>query len=82
MTHPVPDWQALRAAITGEAVLSGSPGYDSARKPAMARFYDARPQAIVLCKTPGDVSATISFARQSDLRTVPRSGGHCFAGRS
>src|SRR3712207_8305349 len=48
----------------------------------MARFDDARPQAIVLCETSGDVSETISFARQSDLRAVPRSGGHCFAGRS
>ena len=82
MTHPAPDWQALRAAIAGEVVLPGSSDYDSARKPAMARFYDARPQAIVLCETPGDVSETISFARHSDLRTVSRSGGHCFAGRS
>jgi hypothetical protein len=52
VTHPAPDWQALRAAIAGEVVLPGSPGYDSARKPSMARFYDARPQAIVLCETP------------------------------
>jgi FAD/FMN-containing dehydrogenase len=82
VTNTAPDWQALQAAIAGGVVLPGSLDYDSARKPAMARFYDARPQAIVLCETPGDVSETISFARQSDLRTVSRSGGHCFAGRS
>jgi hypothetical protein len=63
VTRPVPDWQVLRAAIAGEVVLPGSSGYDSARKPAMARFYDARPQTIVSCETPGDVSETISFVR-------------------
>ena len=46
MTHPAPDWQALQAAIAGRVVLTSSPDYDLARKPAMARFYDARPQAI------------------------------------
>jgi FAD/FMN-containing dehydrogenase len=81
MTSP-PAWRALDDTISGDVVLPSSSDYESARKPAIARFHDARPQAIVLCETPGDVSETISFARQSDLRTVPRSGGHCFAGRS
>jgi hypothetical protein len=31
-------WRALQAAIDGEVVLPGSPDYDSARKPAIARF--------------------------------------------
>jgi FAD/FMN-containing dehydrogenase len=68
--------------LQGEVVFPGSPGYDSTRKPAIARFDDVLPQAVVLCGTPEDVSETISFARQSGLRTVTRSGGHCFAGRS
>lgn len=77
-----PDWSVLQGAVSGDVVLPGSPEYDSARKPAIARFDDVRPQAIVLCQTPADVSETISFARRSGLRTATRSGGHCFAGRS
>jgi len=77
-----PDWDALQRAVSGEVVLPGSPGYDSARKPAIVNFHDVRPRAVVLCGTPQDVSETISFARRSGLRTATRSGGHCFAGRS
>ena len=43
----VPGWKGLRGSIAGDVVLPGSPGYESARKPAIARFYDAKPQAIV-----------------------------------
>lgn len=76
------DWSALRGAISGEVVLPGSPDYEPARKPAIARFHHTRPQAIVACGTPEDVSEAISFARRSGLRTATRSGGHCFAARS
>ena len=76
------DWDALQSAISGEVVLPESPRYEAARKPAIARFHDARPQAIVLCETAEDVSRAILFARRSRLETAPRSGGHCFAGRS
>jgi len=77
-----PDWGALQRAISGDVVLPGSPDYDPARKPAIARFHDALPQAVVLCESPAEVSETVSFARRYGLRTVTRSGGHCFAGRS
>src|SRR5690242_5459058 len=76
------DWAALRARIAGEVVVEGSPGYDQARKPAIARFQEARPQAVVFCATAGDVAEALAVARRSGLRAVPRSGGHCFAGRS
>jgi len=80
---PTPaDWAALRARIAGEVVVPGSPGYDQARKPAIARFHDTRPQAVVFCATAGDVAEALAVARRSGLRVVPRSGGHCFAGRS
>jgi FAD/FMN-containing dehydrogenase len=77
-----PDWGALQSAIAGDVVLPGSPGYETVRKPAIARFHDVRPQAVVRCATPADVSETITFARRAGLRPAARSGGHCFAGRS
>ena len=82
MSRPAADWDALQRAIAGEVVLPGSPRYDEARKPAIARFHDVRPQAVVRCGTPGDVAEAVAFARRSGLPAVPRSGGHCFAGRS
>src|SRR5215207_4662324 len=82
MTRSAPDWDALQRAIAGDVILPSSLDYEPVRKPAIARFHDVRPQALVLCETPADVSETLSFARRSGLRTAARSGGHCFAGRS
>jgi hypothetical protein len=49
-TRSAPDWGALQEAIAGDVVLLGSSDYESVRKPAIARFHDVRPQAVVLCK--------------------------------
>jgi FAD/FMN-containing dehydrogenase len=76
------DWAALQSAIAGEVVRPGLPGYEQARKPAIARFYNSRPQAVVFCATAGDVGEAISVARRFGLPAVARSGGHCFAGTS
>src|SRR5919107_1979208 len=82
MTLVAPDGETLEGRISGEVLLPESPGYESARKPAVSRFHNVRPWAVVLCETADDVSETISFASRQGLRAVPRSGGHCFAGRS
>jgi FAD binding domain-containing protein/berberine-like enzyme len=75
-------WRDLTAALEGEVVLPGSPRYDEVRRPQIARFHDARPQAVVLCRTPEDVVEAIAFARRSGIEVAVRSGGHDFAGRS
>jgi FAD/FMN-containing dehydrogenase len=82
MAHSAPDWRALQGAIEGEVVQPGSPDYESARKPPLARFRDARPAAVVRCRAPEDVAETLAIARAHGLPIAPRSGGHCFAGRS
>jgi FAD/FMN-containing dehydrogenase len=79
---PGPDWRGLQGAIDGEVVLPGSPDYDTVRKPSIARFHEVRPEAVVRCRTPADVAATIAVTRRSGLPVAMRSGGHCFAGRS
>jgi FAD/FMN-containing dehydrogenase len=72
----------LRKVLTGTVFEPGTPGYDAVRRPAMPRFRDARPRAVVRCASPEDVARTIAFARRSGMHLVARGGGHCFAGRS
>lgn len=72
----------LAGGIAGEVLVPGAPGYESARRPAMARWHQIRPRALVMCESASDVAATLAFARRSGVHVAPRSGGHCFAGRS
>jgi FAD/FMN-containing dehydrogenase len=73
---------ALRREVAGEVTLPGSPAYDTVRKSAMSRFDDVRPAAVVRCRRPADVSATIRFGRSSGMQLAIRCGGHSVAGRS
>ena len=63
-------------------VLPEDGGYEALRRPAIANFAGSRPAAVALCSGPADVVEALAFARERGLRTVPRSGGHCFGGRS
>jgi len=76
------DLAQLRELLAGEVIEPGAPGYEAARKPAMARFWPVRPQAVVCCASADDVSRALGFARRLSVHAVPRGGGHCFAGRS
>jgi FAD/FMN-containing dehydrogenase len=51
-------------------------------RPALARFRDAQPEAVVTCRSPQDVAAGFEYAEAHGLPVAVRSGGHCFAGRS
>jgi FAD/FMN-containing dehydrogenase len=82
MTKTAADWQALQGAIVGRVILPGSPDYEMARVPAMARFANVRPAAVVLCTTPADVAETITFARRFGVKAAARCGGHSVAGHS
>jgi FAD/FMN-containing dehydrogenase len=82
MTSSATDLRELSNAIGGDVVVPGSPEYDVVRHPAMARFHEVRPAAIVRCMTPADASAAILFARRTGLPLAIRCGGHSVAGRS
>jgi len=41
------DLAGLREVLTGEVIEPGAPGYEAARRPAMARFGHIRPRAVV-----------------------------------
>jgi FAD/FMN-containing dehydrogenase len=63
-------------------VEAGEPGYEALRRPAIDAFADARPAAVACCAGAADVAEALALARARGLHAVPRSGGHCFAGRS
>jgi hypothetical protein len=65
-----------------EALRPDSDGYEEARRPAIARFHDVRPQVVARCRSADDVAEALAFARREGLPVAARSGGHCFAGRS
>jgi FAD/FMN-containing dehydrogenase len=48
----------------------------------MPRYGEVRPAAIAQCSSAADVVEVIAKARSTGMPVVPRSGGHCFAGRS
>jgi FAD/FMN-containing dehydrogenase len=73
---------ALQGAIAGRVVRLGSADYDTVRLPAIARFHDVRPRAVVRCAATQDVVETLAVARLLRAPVAVRSGGHCFAGRS
>src|ERR671911_2796276 len=79
---PPPDWATLQGAIAGEVVLPGTTAYDHVHRPFNARFHDVRPQAVVRCATPEDVSETITFLARHSVESAARSGGDCFSGGS
>lgn len=76
------EWERLGASLTGTLLLPGAADYDSARRTARLQPVDQRPAGIVRAATVADVAAAIAFGRDHDLQVVPRSGGHCYAGRS
>jgi hypothetical protein len=60
----------------------GSAEYEATRRPAMPRYGEIRPAAIAQCASSADVAEVLEEARNTGVPVVPRSGGHCFAGRS
>jgi FAD/FMN-containing dehydrogenase len=80
--QPPPDWDALRARLTGTLVLPGEPGYDTARLSFNILFDGRRPAAVASCATPADVQAGLAAARAAGLPVAARSGGHSYAGYS
>jgi len=73
--------RALRARLTGQLLLAGDAGYDSARK-AWNGAFDKRPALIARCATAADVAHSVEFARVHALVLALRGGGHSFAGHS
>ncbi len=71
----------LGEAMTGPVLLSGHPGYDSARM-IWNGMHDKRPALIAQCRSTDDVVQAVNFARDHGLLTAIRGGGHSWPGKS
>ena len=69
----------LAAALRGELITPGDPGYDAARAVYNAMI-DRRPAVIVRCRDSADVVAAVTFARAHGIEIAVRGGGHHAAG--
>jgi FAD/FMN-containing dehydrogenase len=73
--------EALDAGFLGELVRPGDPAYDDTRKIWNGQI-DRRPALIARCRGVADVIAAVRFARDHDLLTAVRGGGHGIAGHA
>ncbi len=71
----------LGDAMTGPVILSGHPDYDGARR-IWNGMHDKRPALIARCLSSTDVAHAVNFARDHDLLTAIRGGGHSWPGKS
>ena len=71
----------LGESMTGPVLLSGHADYDSART-IWNGMHDKRPALIARCMSSEDVSSAVTFARERNLLTAVRGGGHSWPGKS
>lgn len=71
----------FRSQLTGTIICSSDSGYDEARAIWNAMI-DRRPALIVKCMGTADVVSCVKFAREHNLLTSVRGGGHNIAGMS
>lgn len=71
----------LGDALQGPVLLSGDPGYDSARK-IWNGMHDKHPALIAQVRNAEDVSKAVQFAHGNNLLVAVRGGGHSWPGKS
>jgi FAD/FMN-containing dehydrogenase len=76
-----PGIEALAAGLRGEVLLAGSQDYDRTRRVWNASF-DNKPALIARCTGAADVQQAVNFAREHNLLTAVRAGGHSYSGKS
>jgi FAD/FMN-containing dehydrogenase len=75
------DIETLAAGVRGDVLLAGGPDYEGARRVWNAAF-DKKPAMIVRCTGASDVQQAVNFAREHQLLTAVRAGGHSYSGKS
>src|SRR5215510_16326712 len=72
-------YEELAAAVRGDLITPGDPGYDQARA-VYNGMIDKHPAAIARCRDTADVIACVRFARAHGAEIAVRGGGHSAAG--
>jgi hypothetical protein len=72
-------FEELAAAVRGDLITPGDPGYDQARAVYNAMI-DKHPAAVVRCRDTADVIACVRFAREHGIEIAVRGGGHSAGG--
>ena len=75
------DIKAFAESLNGMVLRPDHPGYDIARE-LWNRYWDRRPALIAKCNGVEDVQAAVNFAREHNLLTAVRCGGHSMSGKS
>jgi FAD/FMN-containing dehydrogenase len=65
--------------LKGDLILAGDAGYDDARL-LWNKMHNKKPGLIARCEGVADVIAAVNFARENDLLTSIRGGGHNVGG--
>ena len=73
--------EALAASLRGDVLLANSEAYDRTRRVWNAMF-DKKPALIARCTGASDVRHAVDFAREHQLLTAVRAGGHSLSGKS
>jgi FAD/FMN-containing dehydrogenase len=73
--------EALAASLRGDVLLPDNPDYDRTRRVWNALF-DKKPALIARCTGASDVRHAVNFAREHQLLTAVRAGGHSLSGKS
>jgi FAD/FMN-containing dehydrogenase len=72
-------YRELAAAMRGDLIVPGDPGYDEARA-VYNGMIDKHPAAIARCRDTADVITCVRFARAHGAEIAVRGGGHSAAG--
>jgi FAD/FMN-containing dehydrogenase len=72
----------LARELDGTVITPSSSGYVAARELWDKRFDSLQPRAIAYCANAEDVQRVVNWGRQNNVRIVPRSGRHSYAGYS
>ena len=72
-------YRELAAAVRGDLIVPGDPGYDEARA-VYNGMIDKHPAAIAQCRDTADVITCVRFARAHGAEIAVRGGGHSAAG--
>ena len=78
---PGPTIEDFAAELQGDLLLQANPEYERTRHVWNAAF-DRKPALIACCIGTSDVRRAVDFAREHQLLTAIRAGGHSFSGKS